>query len=35
MSVVGMVDVGYAGDEDFVRVEKIELLEENKWEGEI
>jgi hypothetical protein len=35
MSVVGVVYVGYAGDEDFVREEKIELLEEDKWEGEI
>jgi len=35
MSVVGVVYVGYAGNEDFVREEKIELLEEDKWEGEI
>jgi hypothetical protein len=35
MSVVGMVYVGYAGYEDFIGEEKIELLEENKWEREI
>jgi len=35
MSVVGVVDVGYAGDEDFIGEEKNELLEKNKWEGEI
>jgi hypothetical protein len=35
MSVVGVVYVGYAGNEDFVREEKIKLLEEDKWEGEI
>jgi hypothetical protein len=35
MFVVGVVYVGYAGNEDFFREEKIELLEEDKWEGEI